>query len=305
MGQAGSVTREHSHRAALEVAEASPAVLEDPLVQHYAQRGPLPDVGADTERLHRPTASELAYDDHPPAAKAAPAGLGHGGRVSASASGAHARAPARRGASASTLARLRQAGSALLDQVVMSAQELLDQMPGVRPLTPEEIERHRKIFGSSIDFDAVRVVEVGPVLLDKLHGGLTLGNYMLLLGNWQNRTALSHELTHVWQSQNGRYFKYIPEAAAALSHGDAAYDWGDEVRAGKAWSQLNPEQQAEYVRDTYYTFMSAAQFKPPVVCGAEAAVDPLASDPYFEQARHDLQCGNGAPGRRPKPPPGR
>lgn len=68
------------------------------------------------------------------------------------------------------------------------------------------------------------------------------------------KALLVHELTHVWQGQNGIFTSaYVANSAwhQAFS-GSAAYKY----KPGKNWSEYNVEQQAHIVEDWYVGGMS-------------------------------------------------
>ena len=122
-----------------------------------------------------------------------------------------------------------------------------------KELTYAQRQVAREVFGESIDLDVVRIIETSLTP----EAPVTLGNYIRTRSSLSDR-ILIHELTHVWQFQNGGA-AYISDSAvhqvcAALSAGsrDAAYDLTGVVVAGKTFSQYTAEQQAMIV-ETFYS----------------------------------------------------
>lgn len=138
-----------------------------------------------------------------------------------------------------------------------------------RGLTSEEIEYLRPVFGKSIDYSKIRVVRgnIGSVGASKV-----LGNTIYLEDFWGDNAVfqkdgrsitkeglvlLSHEVTHVWQFQNGGW-EYAPAALwanfwAAITTGNRnnAYNWREPHNARVPWSKWNPEQQAKAMEEYY------------------------------------------------------
>jgi len=119
-----------------------------------------------------------------------------------------------------------------------------------------------EIFRASIDYRAVEVTQGSVFALlsataiantINLRPAHFLANTLEL--NEIGRIVLIHELTHVWQFQNGGigYIRssLIAQVAGWIRTGSrlAAYDWARADRAGLPWSRWNAEQQAQCVSD--------------------------------------------------------
>ena len=141
--------------------------------------------------------------------------------------------------------------------------------PPSRHLNAEEIGYARQIFGDSLDYSKITITRDG---IASAGAPKTLGNTVHMRSKWgadqftkdasgqytlelteAGRQLLVHEMTHVWQFQNGG-LAYIPDSLASqlrarLSTGtrNGAYDWRAAAQAGKPWQDWNPEQQAELV----------------------------------------------------------
>lgn len=124
----------------------------------------------------------------------------------------------------------------------------------VRPLTEEEIKEAKQIFGSSIDYDLVRV-DIKP------HVGLgknVVAYVTFFLINYKRKISMPimmHELVHVWQyKQFGSV--YIAKALKAQVSREG-YDYGGmenlyhQMLRGKTLTSFNFEQQAEIIEDYY------------------------------------------------------
>lgn len=135
-----------------------------------------------------------------------------------------------------------------------------------RNLNDDEIKYIVRTFDRSIDYSKIRITR-GNIL--SAGSSKTIGNTIHLADIWgsaifqQDGTSLTeqglillvHEVTHVWQWQNGG-FAYAPDALIAmlsawLTTGDRdnAYSWREADRKGQPWASWNPEQQAQTVED--------------------------------------------------------
>ncbi|MBN1209724.1 MAG: DUF4157 domain-containing protein [Myxococcaceae bacterium] len=134
---------------------------------------------------------------------------------------------------------------------------------GHRGLSEAEKTEMRKIYGDSIDYDKVQVAQMPP-WVEKANGGraFVLGNTVYMpKQDFENlnatkdqpgsagRSLIAHEMGHVWQFQN-KGIGYLPEALWAQNFGDA-YNFAKALDEGKAFSQMDPEQQAEMMSHAY------------------------------------------------------
>jgi hypothetical protein len=127
-----------------------------------------------------------------------------------------------------------------------------------RPLTSEEIGKARKVFGSAIDYNLVRIDEhalLGPSWTDREYVGFNTINGW---GTLDDHTLI-HELTHVWQyTQMGAI--YMPKAIHAQKSGGYEYGGIAELRrrqtAGKRFTSFNLEQQGQVLGDYYVDKMN-------------------------------------------------
>ncbi|HJL43446.1 MAG TPA: hypothetical protein RMG48_19220 [Myxococcales bacterium LLY-WYZ-16_1] len=124
--------------------------------------------------------------------------------------------------------------------------------PVGRELTDAEIDRMREVFGDSIDYDQVRVVEGDAGLFSVNDRAFVHGNTIYMKGS-RDPDLLLHEMAHVWQFQNGGT-DYMSEALWSQEF-SMAYDWEPSV-PGTPWHRLEPEQQAQFLEDAarYGTF---------------------------------------------------
>jgi hypothetical protein len=130
-------------------------------------------------------------------------------------------------------------------------------VPPARGLLAQELELMRGVFGSGVNYKPVRLVRMAP-LIASVNGrrAFVLGNDINLPpGTYEEALRgrrdglLVHEMTHVWQFQR-RGWRYMAEALWAQSFG-GGYVYVKELRSGRAWRQLNLEQQAMLVQDAY------------------------------------------------------
>ena len=195
-----------------------------------------------------------------------------------------------------------------------------------QPMTSEQIEKAKSVFGDSINYDLVRIddsshlIDVLGYLGRDRDSALTTFNTINSWGEMSDATLI-HELTHVWQYQHHGAV-YFPEAGwaqfeALVSEGDykEAYNYGDvagletQIKEGLGLFDFNREQQAEIVED-YYTIkdqnisndlrlslyahfveevstLSKAELAPPIIGGA--GDDELRGN----IASNDLRGGDG------------
>lgn len=144
--------------------------------------------------------------------------------------------------------------------------EILGQ---ARNLTAQEKEFLRKVYGRSIDLDAIRIYEkdISSQLGFRAH---VIGNHIYLpavsrgQGNYDmqgNLTSsglvlLAHEAGHVWQSQNsGNDYIHRSLEASQFGANDKAYDYITELRINTPFEDWNPEQQAHLIEDIAETVL--------------------------------------------------
>lgn len=119
------------------------------------------------------------------------------------------------------------------------------------PLSSARITTAREIFGNSIVYSAVSIVETNVI-----SAPTTLGNNIRIPpGYTLDNSTLIHELTHIWQFQN-RGTGYISDSlthqfAAILGAGDrnAAYNY--VIVPGQPFDHYTAEHQAMIVEDYY------------------------------------------------------
>jgi hypothetical protein len=160
--------------------------------------------------------------------------------------------------------------------------------PAGRALTGAELSLLHQVFGASVDYLRVRIKEGTSGLLTLAGRPFVHGDHVYVPRGWLplSEGTLTHELVHVWQFQHGGA-DYMREALVAQFVGDG-YDWQKGIAEGKAWAQLNPEQQAALVEAAY----RAGFFEGP---GRRFSVDGSDYTAYLSQALVELRAGRGAP----------
>lgn len=122
-----------------------------------------------------------------------------------------------------------------------------------RPLTEEEIQRAKPIFGNTINYGRVRIDErarLGP----KQYQFCYVSFHTINSWGEMRDDVLIHELVHVWQYER---FGALYIAKALLAQWDEGYNYGGrkrltEVRTeGGKLTSFNFEQQADIVMDHY------------------------------------------------------
>jgi hypothetical protein len=123
-----------------------------------------------------------------------------------------------------------------------------------RSLTPGEVELAKPIFGSSLHYSQVRIIETS------ISAGTTVGNVIRMhegydISNEDDAQTLIHELTHVWQYQHTgtEYISVSLQAqiTAALKTGNRnnAYDYKAEDT--QSFFDYMPEQQG-FIVENYF-----------------------------------------------------
>jgi hypothetical protein len=191
--------------------------------------------------------------------------------------------------------------------------------PPSRKLTDEEKALLREVYGDSIDLDAIRIKDGGALnnamaphtvgntiyLPHNNTGSLTVRNADGSISLTPNGELLVHETGHVWQSQNagGDYISQslYNQAKGSIEGGsrDDAYNYFPDVSAGKPFSELNPEQQADYIEYVLGPILAQPGDAEANLAAARAAgtMDgqghPIDYD-YAEQVLHDILAGKNA-----------
>ena len=172
------------------------------------------------------------------------------------------------------------------------------EKPG-RHLTEGEKAELRKIFGDSIDYDAVLIKEGKAGLFSGNDRAFVLGNTIYIKDNRDDPSTpqLDHmptlvsEMTHIWQFQNGGT-DYAGEAIISQNWGKG-YDWRQSV-PGTPWGGLEPEQQDAFLNFAYVN--GAFNSDPPVLVldyNGDGVLDDLSG--YLRAALADIRAGRGAP----------
>ena len=129
---------------------------------------------------------------------------------------------------------------------VLLALARIDAAPSV-VLTAPAIRAMARVFGDSVDLSRVVIRPGVGWPLDLIGRAYAIENTIFLLPEEVlDKATLVHELTHVWQHQNGGD-AYIAESLIAQALGNA-YDLGRGLGAGCEWEELNCEQQAVLVQ---------------------------------------------------------
>jgi len=179
--------------------------------------------------------------------------------------------------------------------------------PPSRGLNDQEIALLREVYSDSIDYDSVRV-KFGGLLGADLNGrARVVGNHVYLQGADRGAALLDsngnltsyghifvHEFGHVWQNQNGGG-DYIHKAL--IGQAQAGYNWAAGIAAGQSFSELNPEQQAEYVADVLAPIvMQPGGAESNLAAALRNGTLTAAEHEYALNALRHVQFGTGAPG---------
>lgn len=131
-------------------------------------------------------------------------------------------------------------------KAVSFVQTAIGVEPAGRKLNDTEIATLRKVYGDGIDYSKVTVKEGEAGLYSKSGRAFVLGDTVYLPpGAVGDTETLVHEMGHIWQGQNGGT-DYLSEALWGQYLGDG-YDFAKGIDEGKAYKDLNPEQQAQLI----------------------------------------------------------
>jgi hypothetical protein len=162
-----------------------------------------------------------------------------------------------------------------------------------RSLNDGELAELRKVFGNTIDYSKVRIKEGDAGIFDLNDRPFTPGNTIYMKMDASNPAwtqTLVHEMSHVWQYQNGNANYLSGSLLAQATQGEtAAYRWADGAAEGKSWSQLGPEQQATLVEAAYVQGFFDDPAHAPVVFEGRDLTD------YVRAAVDQMRAGVGAP----------
>lgn len=180
-------------------------------------------------------------------------------------------------------------------RVLSAVQTLTGLEPVGRELGIEEKETLYKVFGNSIDLDAVRLKEGAAGAFSPTSRPFAHGN-TIYMQDTKSMAALVHEMTHVWQHQNGGT-DYMSEALVPqLTLGTAvAYDWRAGV-SGNSWDELNPEQQSAFIESAFQA--GAFEQEPPAFPAGSYLPEGMTLaelNGYLRHAVTELRSGRGAP----------
>ncbi len=154
-----------------------------------------------------------------------------------------------------------------------------------RGLTPPELALLTGIYGDALDSGRMRIR--GPV-----HGLLGISRRAFVIQSTLfippgflplSPAVLVHEACHVWQHQHGGH-AYIADSLHAQLIGDG-YRLAKGLAEGKAWHQLNCEQQATLIEEAW---VQGALDGGPLVIGGHDRTREL------QTALVELRAGRGA-----------
>lgn len=194
---------------------------------------------------------------------------------------------------------------------ILSAGQLLNGLEEVgRELGGAEKAILRRIFGTSVDYDEIRIKEGyaglasagddnGFTLINNkralTHGSTIYLKYADTTTN-EGMSTLVHETTHVWQHQNGGD-DYMIRALHSQIFGEG-YEFADAItKQNKTWMTLNAEQQAHLIELAYlndYFTNNIWSGNRSVQDSSRKIVSPLFLKQYMDKVMPLLRIGVGA-----------
>ncbi|MCB9554640.1 MAG: DUF4157 domain-containing protein [Deltaproteobacteria bacterium] len=156
-----------------------------------------------------------------------------------------------------------------------------------RELNSAEKDYLRKIFGVSVNLDSVRLKFGSAGVASTNNRPFVLGDTIYFKDadpkDPKYPALLAHEMTHVWQHQNGGT-DYLSEALVSQWRGKAYNIEGSVPQT--PWQQLEPEQQATLIEEAAKQGYFLRQ---PVRIGGKDVTS------YVDRAVAQLRAGKGAP----------
>lgn len=132
-----------------------------------------------------------------------------------------------------------------------------------RRLTPGEVTLARTVFGDTIDYDRVRLFArpyMGVASRD-FHTTVSPNGHIYsrslradyAAGTLPEQSHFLHEMTHVWQHQNGRSVRAAALAGWVRSKFNYFSLYAYEDRPDRRFDRMNIEQQADMVADYHFS----------------------------------------------------
>lgn len=158
------------------------------------------------------------------------------------------------------------------------------EAPAIK-LTDIQTKELKKIFHSTIDYSKILIKAGDSHLLTISGRAFVMGNTIYMPKETYSFELLVHEMTHVWQYQNGGY-GYIGKSLWGQYLGQG-YDFVAGISENKAWEKLNPEQQASLI-EYAYTGKFFEQGEKEFICWGRDYTN------YLKKALEQLRKGLGA-----------
>jgi hypothetical protein len=194
-------------------------------------------------------------------------------------------------------------------------------LPG-RPLTPGETDMARSVFGDSVDYSKVHIYNGAPKVAGIFrltetglsaitpNGDIYIVEKDAQLGDLSQsspakRKLLIHEMTHVWQHQQGKNVER--EAVFLFFKSGFKYDkaYAYDINGKQKFESLNVEQQAQMVED-YFALREMSPWEAPAdraekIAKFEAMLKP--SLPLQADSSRTSPPAAAPPPRPSAPPP--
>lgn len=160
----------------------------------------------------------------------------------------------------------------------------LSSAPERKLSAPERLLLER-VYEESVDLSRVRIRAPVAGLLGVTRRAFVIENTLFVPAKFLPLQAavLVHEVCHVWQHQHGGH-AYIADSLEAQLVGDG-YRLEKGLREGRAWAQLNCEQQATLIEEAYD--QGCFEGKPLLLRGRDYSAE-------LGRALVELRAGRGA-----------
>ena len=120
-----------------------------------------------------------------------------------------------------------------------------------RALTGVEKDRVERVFRTSLDCEAVRIIEGRAGIFSLNDRPFTLGT-TIYMKSTSDAAVLVHEVTHAWQFRHVGN-RYVSDALYAQFFIADRYNWQKEIneRGKDDWAAFNKESQAQLLQDLW------------------------------------------------------
>lgn len=165
-----------------------------------------------------------------------------------------------------------------------------------RPLTPDEIAMAKKVFGDQINYRKIRIYSHSGETRKAFYGKIQMSpshyseDYSKE-NNFYLQSQFMHELTHIWQEQNGTNL-IVSAIGEWLRHGgdyNKAYKY--TITENSDFSRLGIEQQGKIIEDYWQELnrLASGYYNTEYICGEILRFETVLK-PVFPEIKTPEAC---------------